>query len=121
MKELKDLLTPPFEARYSLLDTLCIYDSADRCAIEGYPLPAGFFEQKITKEERKEFSQLLTAALNNEWQRQFGGERWVFYEGNRYCPKCGVWFSIVDSHNDKAEYNYCPYCGIRLKPLEGEK
>ena len=119
MKELKDLLEPPFTALFSISGDLCMYDADDYCAIIGEILPAGFFEQKITKEQRKEFAQLLAAALNSEWQRQFGGERWCKYKTaagyTRYkCLVCG-------SANYTSSFKYCPWCGIKLLPPEGEK
>ena len=104
MKELKDLLEPPFEAIGRTVK------GADGWEVL---IAKNFLEAA----DELKFAEFTAQALNSEWQRRFGEERWVLDDPDISCPKCKEWFSALDSNNDYVDYNYCPYCGIKMKPL----
>ena len=99
MKELKDFLTPPFAYKCNSHGDWGIFNGA---------VGMFFFNQyleEICGIPKEELLKFATQALNNEWQRQFGGV-WACR-----CPNC---FKDADDF-----FNYCPSCGERLRPPEG--
>jgi len=70
----------------------------------------------------------VAAALNEKWERDFGEPlRWLhclIFKGNHIqCPKCkGVFEVSICEHPGAGEeyFDYCPHCGQRLLPPEGE-
>ena len=118
MKELKDLLNPPFKKKEgNSIERLIVDQDNNRVCMakeyKGVDLPKFIIE-----------------ALNSEWQRQFGQERWVilnkvdvpntemwqrlYKKGFRYfCPKC--------EYVQDIQHKFCSHCGVRLLPPEGEE
>ena len=118
--EPRDLLKPPFTARTTLLGALIIYDAEDKGILEGYPLPANFRVEKLTKEHIKAFSQFLVDSLNEKYQRDFAEhKRWTCENMTLTCPDCDAEFWQGAEGEIIESFNYCPNCGVRLlEPLE---
>ena len=103
MKELKDLLKPPF-----FLDrgSGCFY-LRDR---------DGFILSELPIRHRS-ISLFLCGAATEKWERDFGEPmRWILMNPGEYspcykCEKCGSTY-----HKDLT--NYCPSCGQKLLPPE---
>ena len=102
MKELKDLLKPPFTAVGKTVKNAALWEQ--------------FRVECFEREENWKFAEFIAQALNSEWQRRFGGDRWVYKGSFIVCPKCnsgGMYSGTV-----KRFTNYCPHCGVKLLPPE---
>jgi DNA-directed RNA polymerase subunit RPC12/RpoP len=78
-----------------------------------------------------EYVDWVVTAMNEKWERDFGEPlRWLI-KGDGFnvdpylvCPKCNEEPRLYwDGENVDAlsEFNYCPHCGQRLLPPEGER
>ena len=104
MNELKDLFNPPFT-----IDRVNGRDFIDDKECKIFEIIS--FEKIRMAKRQIELVNFICDALNNEFQRQFGGERWgAEIKHSTYscweCPQCNVPATLP--------YNYCPSCGIRL-------
>jgi hypothetical protein len=106
-KTLKELLKPPFSV---CKDGIVI----DR---DGWAL---FMIGCPPILENAKFGDWIAAALNEKWERDFSEPlRWIPTLGSssrNTCPKCK---NVAIINSDK--FYYCPFCGQKLDPPEGEK
>ena len=108
MKELKDRLKPPFERNKYL----------DKEKSFSLRLEQRYMAKEVTFNAIEGF---VYQALNNEYRRRFGKpERWkkvYSAAGNErlVCPVCSERTMFFPAHS------YCPHCGIKLLPPEGDK
>jgi endogenous inhibitor of DNA gyrase (YacG/DUF329 family) len=116
MPTLKELLKPPFVHSG---DSTIIYDSGYRHRLIDIGGWKSLFEKYENGAElQDEFVDIVTAALNEKWERDFGERKlWSYLLGfsSRWiCPECNKQSFV---NNDP--YTYCPHCGQRLLPPEG--
>jgi len=56
----------------------------------------------------------ILEALNEKWQREYSGKRWIKVETKYYiafkCPDC--------DYKADSRMNYCPSCGVKLEAPE---
>lgn len=120
---LKELLKPPFKwfekelvltnAENECLMVLC----SDR--LVGIPINKKLLTKKELEKARHLFSNFLIAALNEKYEKDFAEPmRWIKDVGYHYCPKCKRVLNF--ERYPKSYFNYCPSCGQKLDPPEGE-
>jgi hypothetical protein len=114
---LKDLLKPPFSI-YPLGEIVdASFDHYVLMSVHGRTAEGlwGLFS-KYENGDRlyEEFKEFVVSALNEKWEREYGEPlRWWKRDGywKCRCPKC-----LKDAMDF---YDYCPSCGQRLLPPEG--
>ena len=106
MKTLKDYLKPPFKKHFFDDDYYIVNGEGSICKSRNY--------------ENADISDFILAAIQNEYQRVYGEpRRWEVrfdeYECEYWvCPDC-KW---DDTGFENSLFNFCPHCGIKLKPSE---
>ena len=119
MKELKDIIKLPFEATTS---GVYVYVPSEDAK---YPIcvDVSIFSRLNQDDTAREkllyaITEFATEALNEKAEREWGErKRWGYYKtaaGNMrfHCPECRCKSCVA--------HNYCPSCGVRLDPPEGE-
>jgi len=120
---LKELLKPPFFSSYFSdfdngvfasnhhLYATSLLRSSERI-IESFP---GLTVKRLLK--------FVAQAMNEKWERDYGEpKRWIktrgyFDDDPEYqCENCGRSVRLENGSPDDNHYNYCPYCGARLRP-----
>jgi ssDNA-binding Zn-finger/Zn-ribbon topoisomerase 1 len=129
MKELKELLKPPF--RMIENGGYIVSNDGQIVVLEVLPLSYNLPDksrQAAFEQFQDEVTDYVVAALNNQYERDYGEKlRWVKFvggagEGVTYdayqCPYCKKEWSLDDSSNDEDKYCFCPSCGGPLDPPE---
>jgi len=113
-QELKDLLKPPFGIIENDDDGTIIVDK------NGFLQGLGE-HYRMNFDQWKEFTDFITAALNEKWELDFSEPlRWKVNnttEDDFDCPKCGTGFYMATRFQD---YKFCPNCGQKLLPPKEE-
>ena len=122
---LRELLKPPFHRKdFSHF----VYNGNDAAVLEINTIMTDrIFSLDIRGQAQKKLLEYITQALNEKWERDFGGlKKWLLDDDDSLlsCPYCRSEYSyevLPEGLLDWENYSFCPHCGRQLLPPEEEE